>query len=250
MNSQKRSRARARHVATALRAHRHASTRSPLAGLSITAVIAIVAALGIPAYASQPTEPTAASVEPIQLQSLAVPTGAPAGVPVRDAYQVMRADTANFQPYAHVADTFTNNPNSPIQWPFTVGVPISSGFGYRSCAGCSSYHQGLDFTPGEGTPIQAIAAGTVIEVGGPYGSLGVYAMIEHQIDGERIVSVYAHMLQDSSRLSVGQTVLVGQLVGQVGNTGQSTGAHLHFGLLMNGIEAIDPYPWMKEHAGG
>lgn len=224
----------------------------------MAAVIAIVAALGIPAYANetQPaaanssTEPAIANPAPIELQSLTVPAAAPFGAPVRDGYLVMRADTAGFQPYAHIADTFTNDPNSPIQWPFTVGVPISSGFGYRSCAGCSSYHQGIDFTPGEGTPIQAIADGTVIEVGGPYGSLGVYVMIEHQIDGERIVSVYAHMLEDSSPLAVGQPVLVGQLVGQVGNTGQSTGAHLHFGLLVNGTEAIDPYPWMKEHAGG
>ncbi|GGI73281.1 hypothetical protein GCM10009724_25390 [Microbacterium lacticum] len=65
--------------------------------------------------------------------------------------------------YAHTADTFTNDPASAVQWPFTVGVPISSTFGYRTppCPSCSNFHAGLDMTPGIGTPIQAIADGVV-----------------------------------------------------------------------------------------
>ena len=248
MNSHKRSRAYARHVAVVLHS-RQPTPRNPLAALSIVAIAALVTTLGLPAQASSRAD---VAVEPLltEAQGFAVSPAVPTETTARDDYLVTRADLGNYQAYAHLADTFTNNPNNPVQWPFTVGVPISSGFGYRSCSGCSTYHQGLDFNPGEGTPIQAIADGTVTEIGGPYGSLGVYAMIEHQIDGQRIVSLYAHMLEGSSPLSVGQQVLVGQLVGQVGNTGQSTGAHLHFGLLVNGTEAIDPYPWLKEHAGG
>ncbi|MDQ2636207.1 MAG: peptidoglycan DD-metalloendopeptidase family protein [Actinomycetota bacterium] len=212
---------------------------------------ALVAVLGIPAQASTPDDPApSATVSPLDAQALNVSPAPTIGGTERDTYIVTRADLGNFQPYSNLADTFTNNPDAAIQWPFTVGVPISSGFGYRSCSGCSTYHQGLDFNPGEGTPIQAIADGTVTEIGGPYGTLGVFVKIEHQIDGQRIVSLYAHMLEDSSPLTVGQQVAVGQLVGQVGDTGQSTGPHLHFGLLVSGTEAIDPYPWLKEHAGG
>ncbi len=133
------------------------------------------------------------------------------------------------------------------------GVPISSYFGYRSCSGCSSDHQGLDFNPGEGTPIQAIADGTVITASRPGGSWGEYVEIEHVINGQRIVSLYAHMLEGSVPLQVGQTVTVGTLVGQVGNTGQSTGAHLHLGVYLDGSSvtgrATDPYAWLTENAG-
>ena len=232
-----------------MRAHRDPVKRNPLAGLSILAVVALVTAAGLPAYGTIAPQTDEFTMGAIPGQSFSS-TGEVIAELSRDGYQVTRALSDNLQPFAHLADTFTNNPNSPVQWPFIVGVPISSGFGYRECAGCSSDHQGLDFNPGEGTPIQSIADGTVVGVGGPGGSFGVVVTIEHLIDGVRIVSLYAHMLEDSSPLTVGQHVTVGQLVGQVGNTGQSTGAHLHFGLLVNGTDAIDPYPWLKLHAGG
>ena len=232
-----------------MRAHRDPVKRNPLAGLAILAIAALVTTVALPAYGSFAQQSDASTPRVIPGQSLS-PTDGVATELSRDGYQVTRALSDDLQPYAHLADAFTNNPNSPIQWPFTVGVPISSGFGYRECAGCSSDHQGLDFNPGEGTPIQAIADGTVTGVHGVGGSFGVYVTIEHLIDGVRIVSLYAHMLEDSSPLTAGQQVRVGQLVGQVGNTGQSTGAHLHFGLYLNGTDAFDPYPWLKEHAGG
>jgi len=214
-----------------------------LAVLNLKAVVAFVAisllltTYLLPAYA------------PSVLQSLSV-TGnfAPEQAP-RDQYLVTRTTLAGYQPFEHLADTFANNPNSSVQWPFAVGVPVSSWFGYRSCAGCSSDHQGIDFNPGEGTPIQAIADGIVTEVGNPNGSFGVYARISHQIDGQNITSLYAHMLEGSLALEVGDTVDKGQLVGQVGNSGQSTGAHLHFGIYLDGVTAIDPYAWLKEKVG-
>lgn len=148
------------------------------------------------------------------------------------------------------ANTFTNNPASPVQWPFTRGVPISDGFGYRSapCSGCSSMHQGIDMNPGRGTPIQIIADGVVAEIGNPSGELGVYAIIDHVIDGQKVSSLYAHMLAGSLRVGVGDKVRVTDIVGQVGSTGMSTGAHLHFGILLNGTP-IDPWPYMKQKVG-
>lgn len=217
----------------------------PVAALA--SAISLIAAAAIPALALESPPPLGTGTR-IEAQQLTVASELAVAAPTRDSYLVTTS-TADSQPFEHVASTFVNNPNAAIQWPFTRGVPISSGFGYRSCAGCSSYHQAVDFTPGEGTPIQAIADGVVIETGGPYGSLGVYARIEHIVDGQRIVSLYAHMLEGSSPLVVGQSISVAQLVGQVGNTGQSTGAHLHFGLFVNGTDAIDPYQWLSENAG-
>lgn len=203
----------------------------------------------LPAYAGFAPVAKPSPNAPAILQSLSVAGNFAPEQALRDQYLVTRTTLAGYQPFEHLADTFANNPNSSVQWPFAVGVPVSSWFGYRSCAGCSSDHQGIDFNPGEGTPIQAIADGVVTEVGNPNGAFGVYARISHQIDGQSISSLYAHMLQGSLALNVGDTVTKGQLVGQVGSTGQSTGPHLHFGLYLNGITAIDPYPWMKEKVG-
>jgi murein DD-endopeptidase MepM/ murein hydrolase activator NlpD len=100
--------------------------------------------------------------------------------------------------------------------------------------------------PGAGAPIQAIADGVVREVGNPSGTFGVYAIIDHTIDGQRVSSVYAHMESGSLALAVGQPVTVGQAVGRVGSTGASTGAHLHLEIHLAGTP-VDPYAWLVAH---
>lgn len=141
---------------------------------------------------------------------------------------------------------FTNDPDSAVQWPFAVGVSLSHGYGMRS----GRMHEGLDFTPGNGAQIQAVAEGTVriaTESGGGY---GVMVIIDHVIDGELVSSRYGHMQYGSLRVTTGETVEVGQVIGLVGNTGYSFGAHLHFELLANGTTPMDPLPWLRQHAGG
>ncbi len=230
------------------------STRktSALGALSFAAVAALVGMLSVPAYALTTTATTVPEPR-VNAQTLSVGAELTQTDLMRDDYQVTRTDLGTYQAYARVDDTFINDPSWAIQWPFVQGVPISSYFGYRSCAGCSSDHRGIDFNPGEGTPIQAIADGTVVTVGGPEGTYGAYVEIEHVINGRRIVSLYAHMLEGSVPLQVGQTVQVGTLVGQVGDTGQSTGPHLHLGIYLDGTsvtgQATDPYAWLSENAG-
>lgn len=142
--------------------------------------------------------------------------------------------------------TFTNNPAGTIQWPFAIGVHIGDRFGYRDCAGCSSDHHGQDFNPGYGADIQAIADGVVSQSTDSGGSLGVVMMIDHVIDGEVVTSVYAHMVDGSRRFEVGDTVKVGDVIGETGNTGMSTGPHLHFEIRLGGIngEWTDPLEWL------
>ena len=149
------------------------------------------------------------------------------------------------------ASTFVNDPTSAIQWPFPTGVPITDGFGPRAapCSGCSTMHKGLDMTPGVGTPIGAIAAGTVIEAVSSDAGLGVSARIEHLVDGRTYVSVYAHMQFGSLTVSEGDQVQVGQQIGAVGNTGQSTGPHLHLEIWQDGTTPIDPYAWLTAMVG-
>lgn len=219
--------------------------------LALMAALALAGTTLIPAYSqtAAPAFADAGASEPLSAtQTMAVPAEAGAEKVTRDGFQVVQS-TPEGEPFAHIASTFSNNPNSAWAWPFDVGVPISSGFGPRSCAGCSSYHLGLDMNPGEGTPIQAIGDGVVVETGNPNGAFGVYAIIQHESNGQIFTSLYAHMLEGSLALEVGQTVTAGTLVGQVGNTGQSTGAHLHFGIYLDGVNAVDPYAFMKEKVG-
>lgn len=147
-------------------------------------------------------------------------------------------------------DAFRVTSYTTVQWPVPPSTPVASGFGYRvsPCAGCSSFHQGTDFDPGHGTPIAAVADGVVTEVGNPSGGLGVYAVIRHDVDGVTFSSLYGHMELGSLQLAVGQTVKRGQLVGLVGDTGASTGAHLHFGIEDASGTLIDSLEWLRQYA--
>ena len=139
---------------------------------------------------------------------------------------------------------YTNDPEAAIQWPFVVGVAMSSGYGPRY----GRLHAGIDLVPGSGAPIQSIADGTVriaTESGGAY---GVTAYVDHIIDGEVVTSHYAHMQYGSLRVKTGDKVKVGDIIGLVGNTGRSYGAHLHFEIIING-STVNPLPWMQENAG-
>ncbi|HAQ59037.1 MAG TPA: hypothetical protein DCR63_00600 [Microbacterium sp.] len=140
---------------------------------------------------------------------------------------------------------FVNDPGAPIQWPFAVGVPISDGYGPR----WGSFHYGLDFTPGEGAEIQAVAAGTVRIANESGGAFGVHVMVDHEINGETFSTHYAHMLYGSLQVKVGDVVEPGTVLGYVGDTGLSYGSHLHFEVFVNGAR-IDPLTWLREHAGG
>ncbi|WEO76051.1 M23 family metallopeptidase [Cryobacterium sp. SO2] len=166
--------------------------------------------------------------------------------------ETLRTDDSLPGVYSQTANTYTNDLGSAIQWPFLVGVPISTNFGPRipPCDGCSSFHKGLDMNPGVNTPIQAVADGVVREVSRTDKSgLGVYAIIDHMIDGQLVSSLYAHMTEGTLALAVGDPVLVGQLVGNVGSTGQSTGPHLHFEILLDGDTPTDPYAWLTNRVG-
>lgn len=166
-----------------------------------------------------------------------------AEAPVLQSY----ASPAAFAAPAVTRDAFGITEFTLVQWPLPVGTTMSSGFGYRTCAGCSSNHLGIDLNPGDGYPIQAIADGTVVLAQESSAGLGVEVVIEHEVDGEIVQSLYGHMQFGSLQVSAGDTVSRGEQIGLVGNTGASTGPHLHFGILIDGVE-VDPYEWMLAHA--
>ena len=143
-------------------------------------------------------------------------------------------------------DAFTISTYSVVQWPVPAGTPISSGFGYRECIGCSTNHTGTDFNPGNGYPIQVIADGVVTEAGWDSTGYGNKVVVQHVIDGVVVSTLYAHMQTGSIAVSVGQTITRGTVLGLVGETGEATGAHLHFSVIVDGT-MIDPYSWLVAH---
>jgi murein DD-endopeptidase MepM/ murein hydrolase activator NlpD len=118
-----------------------------------------------------------------------------------------------------------------LGWP--VAGPVTSGFGWR----WGRMHEGIDIAVGTGTPVHAAEAGTVIYAGwlGGYGNLIV---IDH---GEGLSTAYAH----NSSLIVGQGAAVGRgfVVALSGNTGNSSGPHVHFEVRVGG-GAVDPIGYL------
>lgn len=118
----------------------------------------------------------------------------------------------------------------PTQSPVS-NVTAGSGFGWRidPIAGRSALHTGLDFQAPPGTPILAAAGGVVVmqEVHAQYGNM---IEVDH---GKGLLTRYAH----ASRIFVknGDLIKRGQKIAEVGNTGRSTGPHLHFEVLVQGV---------------
>lgn len=135
---------------------------------------------------------------------------------------------------------------TPVQYPLNPGTTVTAGFGHRSapCAGCSTNHSGVDWTPGYGTPIEAIADGVVVAM--PMSDWGVYVVIQHQIDGQTVYSGYAHMIRGSNA-AIGTTVHRGDVIGRVGNTGPTSGTHLHFSIIVGNRQFVDPQAWLAKH---
>ena len=134
-------------------------------------------------------------------------------------------------------------------WQGLVGVPqvlpasyaqISSGFGYRSdpFTGAGALHAGLDFKGPVGTPIHAASRGVVSFVGQKSG-YGNVVEINH---GNGLVTRYAHM--SAFHTALGQRVAAGAVIGAIGNTGRSTGPHLHFEVRIND-RAVNPRPFLE-----
>jgi murein DD-endopeptidase MepM/ murein hydrolase activator NlpD len=127
----------------------------------------------------------------------------------------------------------------------TTGAPSAAGFVWPVHGVLTSYfgwrwgrmHEGIDLAVGSGTPVVASAAGTVIHAGwmGGYGNLVV---VDH---GGGVATAYGH--NTSVTVGVGQQVAQGQLIAYSGNTGNSTGPHVHFEVRINGA-AVDPLGYL------
>jgi murein DD-endopeptidase MepM/ murein hydrolase activator NlpD len=132
----------------------------------------------------------------------------------------------------------------PVGLPLLGDFQVSSGFGVRidPLRGLPSMHEGMDFIVPPGTPVLATAPGVVTrsEWAGDYGQM---VEVAH---GEHYKTRYAHLRL--RQVGVGQTVARGQALGESGNTGRSTGPHLHYevehmGRNLDPTKALRPLAW-------
>ena len=112
----------------------------------------------------------------------------------------------------------------------------TSGFGYR----WGVLHGGIDIANSIGTPIVAAADGVVIDVG-PTAGYGAWVKLRHA-DGT--VTLYGHV--NTWLVNKGERVMAGDQIATIGNRGNSTGPHLHFEVLLNGTDRVDPVGWLAK----
>lgn len=265
-----------RHATRArVRASRPASrrrtslTRLAISGAAMLSAVGLAVGLSVPASATfgaplpldadlTSAVPVAASPPPAaQGTGFAVPSDA-AAADLQAAVSSARAETSfTSESKAEVLRALYLSAGRPfepgfipttgsVRWPYPMSVEISSGFGERDIG----FHAGTDFVPGYGTPVGAIADGVVTWVGRDKTNFGYYVKIAHVIDGVRVDSLYAHLVDDSSDaygLYPGLEIKVGALIGDTGNTGFSTGPHLHLEIHLDGVP-VNPFEWLTANA--
>jgi murein DD-endopeptidase MepM/ murein hydrolase activator NlpD len=137
-----------------------------------------------------------------------------------------------------------------VLWQGVFSLPVqpvfaecyASRFGSRRSYNGSEYiyfHTGIDYCGQLGDPIYAAASGIVVFTG-PLTVRGIATMIDH---GQGVFTAYMH--QSEILVNVGDRVEQGQLIGRVGNTGRVEGPHLHFEVLVGGVQ-VDPLEWLNQ----
>lgn len=225
---------------------------------------ALAVGMSVPANAFGPSAADAATTSATAMtsataaksadaQSVAVAPSVTASSTARDDYQVTSWAQMLVQKYGTRDYAYAASGSGAVRWPFPYAAQISSGYGERAspCRGCSSLHKGIDFVPGNGAPVYAVAAGVVASHEDGNGSFGNNVIIDHGNllgDGANVQTLYSHLQTGSSPLVAGQVVNVGDFIGLVGSTGATTGPNMHLEVNVDG-ERVDPFAWLKRYAG-
>ena len=125
--------------------------------------------------------------------------------------------------------------STPAGWPVDSTVAsISSNFGVRRSG---TWHRGIDLSAPKGSPVRATAAGKVV-VAERSGAYGRTVVIDH---GDGIRTRYAHLKKIA--VEQGERVAAGEVIGKVGKSGNASGFHLHYEVVVDGTP-VDPRPFM------
>lgn len=178
------------------------------------------------------------------------------------AYKMSKGGT-NWQPWStyktgaykkYLGSTGNGYSSQQSSWSGSVGKvaggktsPIAGGkwgyaYGSRNSRYSSGYHTGWDFSTRQGTPVRAAAGGVVSYTGSTRGGYGTYVKVKHS-DGT--TSLYGHL--SGYNVKAGQKVRPGQVIARSGNTGNSSGPHLHFEVRKTDRYGgdINPRSWLS-----
>ena len=223
--------------------------------VTVAAVAGLVATVAIPAFAATGGNTAEAAVTTVQqvaaknAQSLVVASEATPAALARGSYSATTPEeiqakkdeeAAKAAAAARIAAASTASAASAAYSGAIAQSIAPAGSVVRPLTSFTNFgtpyagHKGTDYMAPLGTPIYAIADGVVVasDENGP--GWGVYIKIAHNIGGQSVTSLYAHQLYGSRRVSVGDTVRAGQIIGQVSDTGLAFGTHLHLEIYVNG----------------
>ena len=164
---------------------------------------------------------------------------------LKEYYATQNQQSTTRLPASNAAPGGSYQGSGTWYWPIgNTWCYISSEYGYRDASISGwSFHGGIDLAGGNGklhgAPVYATRAGYVISAVTSNTGYGIYVLIDH---GDGYSSLYAHM--SARYVNVGDYVAQGQMIGRVGNTGNSRGAHLHFEIRYYG-EKKDPLNYVK-----
>lgn len=231
------------------------------------AVGALVAAIALPAFASTGGSADAAPVTAQRLaadnaQSIVVASEATQAPSTREQFTATTPDEIEKRKAEEAAAARAAAASASVassSRPSTAGLALVApgtgavrypvtNFTPGEGPGSGRGHEGWDMIAPEGTPIYAAAAGTVTASAESIGGYGVSIMIMSNLNGTMVETRYGHMVYGSRMVQAGDQVVAGQLIGLVGNTGNSYGSHLHFEVRIGG-SVLDPQPWLAANAG-
>lgn len=166
--------------------------------------------------------------------------------PAHGFIPVIFPDSGHFDEAAGLFDRLRRE-EGPVLLPMPVpGGLFTSGYGMRRhpVLGTWVLHAGVDWSAPRGTPIMAAADGVVVAAGWESG----YGRTTRILHANGIETTYAHQTAIAAGIVVGAEVIQGQIIGQVGATGNATGPHLHYEVRING-ETVDPIGAAVAQAG-
>lgn len=258
---------RSRRAAAAVTASRSATRRRPRAVrnvVTLAAVAGMVATVAIPLLSvTRGEQAEAVTVQQVALKDAQALVVASAETPValdRGSYaattpeEIQKKKDEEAAQAALAARLASSSSTSTVVSSGSFAASIAtSGEVVRPLVSYSNLgepyagHKGTDYMAPYGTPIYAIADGVVVTSSESGAGWGVYIKIAHNIGGQGVTSLYAHMAYGSRAVSAGETVTAGQYLGQVSDTGLAYGTHLHLEIYVNG-SWVYPEDWLIANA--
>ncbi|MCT7962202.1 peptidoglycan DD-metalloendopeptidase family protein [Laspinema sp. D1] len=227
-------------IQQAQQANLYSPALQPLEPPAIAAPVGDAAAPAEPVYYAEP-EPSYAALPQVPFRTAPVYPQESAKADIDGIHYRTKTAARNFDWNRLRRSSRPGNGNSSMIFPLAIPSEITSLFGWRihPIFGGSRFHSGIDLGAPTGTPVVAAYSGTV-SIADWMGGYGQTVVLQHQ--NSTLETLYAHL--SSIFVQPGEVVEQGQVIGEVGSTGNSTGPHLHFEL-----RELTPEGWMAMDPG-